>query len=260
MPQSSGYRERNSTADRALTVLQMFTEERPEVTAIDVAESLGVARSTAYRYVETLVRAGFLAETGRGGFRLGLRVLELARIARKGFGLTELCVPAMRTLAERFHQTVLLTKLMGNAVVCLEREESREQYVRLSYERGSILDINAGASALVLLSSTPDDRVRALLDSTSLHRFTANTLTDPARILDRLAKIRDEGYAVSTGEVDPTAMGIAAPIHRRDGEVLAALSVVLIQSLVSESQIAEIVEAVVKTAADLSAQAALLEL
>ncbi|WP_212743159.1 IclR family transcriptional regulator [Microbacterium sp. 2FI] len=260
MAQTSGYRERNSTADRALNVLQMFTEERPELSAIDVAESLGVARSTAYRYLQTLVQSGFLAESGRGSFRLGLYVLELARIARKGFGLTELCVPVMRELAEQFHQTVLLTKLMGNAVVCLEREEAREQYVRLSYERGSVLDINAGASALVLLSAMEDDQARGLLASTPLKQFTPNTLTDAERIVARLAQIRSDGFAISSGEVDPTAMGVAAPIRRENGEVIAAISVVLIRSLVSESQIDSIVEALVTAAAALSTQAALLEL
>lgn len=260
MAQGSGYRERNSTADRALNILQMFTEERPEVSAIDVAEELGVARSTAYRYLQTLVQSGFLAEAGRGGFRLGLHVLELARIARKGLGLTEICVPVMRELSERFRQTVLLTKLMGNAVVCLEREEAREQYVRLSYERGSILELNAGASALVLLSSMPSGEARSVLESARLRRFTSHTLVDPDDILARLDDIRDRGYAVTIGEVDPTAMGIAAPIVRDDGTVVAGLSVVLIRSLVTEDELTDIISAVVAAAQDLSAQASLLSL
>lgn len=260
MAQASGYRERNSTADRALNVLQMFADDRAEISAVDVAETLGVARSTAYRYLQTLVQAQFLAETGRGAFRLGLRVFELARIARRGYGLADLCVPAMRDLAEQFQQTVLLTKQMGTAVVCLEREESRTQYVRLSYERGSILSLNAGASALVLLAWTPEATVRGLFGHLSLQTFTAKTLTDPDAIMARLAEIRERGYSVSDGEVDPTAMGIAAPIFRPDGEVLAAISIVLIRSLVSSAQIDRIIEAVTEAARTLSERAALVEL
>ena len=261
MAQASGYRERNSTADRALNVLQMFTDDRPEISAVEVAETLGVARSTAYRYLQTLVQAQFLAETGRGAFRLGLRIFELARIARRGYGLADLCVPAMRELAERFNQTVLLTKQMGTAVVCLEREESRNQYVRLSYERGSILSINAGASALVLLAWTPEDRVRAMFENLSLlQRFTPKTLTDVEAVVERLAQIRAAGYAVTDGEVDPTAMGIAAPIFRPDGDVLAAVSVVLIRSLVSPAEIERIIEGVTEAARTLSERATLVEL
>ena len=260
MAQASGYRERNSTADRALNVLQMFADDRPEISAVEVAETLGVARSTAYRYLQTLVQAQFLAETGRGAFRLGLRIFELARIARRGYGLADLCVPAMRDLAERFNQTVLLTKQMGTAVVCLEREESRNQYVRLSYERGSILSINAGASALVLLAWTPEDRVRAMFENLSLQKFTPKTLTEVDAIVERLTQIRAAGYAVTDGEVDPTAMGIAAPIFRPDGEVLAGISVVLIRSLVSPAEIERIIEGVTEAARTLSERATLVEL
>lgn len=257
---TSGYRERNSTADRALTILQMFTEERTDITAVEVADTLGVARSTAYRYLQTLVQSNFLSDTGRGGFRLGLRILDLGRIARKGLGLADMCVPVMRDLAERFNQTVLLTKLMGNAVVCIEREEARDQYVRLSYERGSILDINAGASALVLLAGCDETKARTILTSRPLHKFTENTLTEPDEIISRLLEIRADGYGISAGEVDPTAMGIAAPILRPNGDVIAAISVVLIRRLMTQAEIDAIVRAVVEAAADLTSKAALLEL
>ncbi|MFT4229460.1 MAG: IclR family transcriptional regulator, partial [Microbacterium sp.] len=244
MAQGGGYRERNSTADRALNILQMFTDEHPEISAVEVAETLGVARSTAYRYLQTLVQADFLSENGRGAFRLGLHIVELARIARKGHGLSDLSIPVMRELAERFHQTVLLTKRMRGSVICLEREEAQSQYVRLSYERGSVLDINAGASALVLLADETEENVRRVLAEAPLRRFTENTLTTADALLERLAQIRESGYAVSQGEVDPTAMGIAAPIRRADGTTLAAVSIVLIRSLVDDDQIAEITRAV----------------
>lgn len=259
MAEGSGYRERNSTADRALTLLQMFRDDHLELSAAEVAENLGVARSTAYRYLQTLVQSQFLQEDGRGGFRLGMKVLQLARLARRGYGLAQIGVPAMRLLAEQFHQTVLLTKQMGNAVICLEREESSEQYVRLSYERGTVLSLNAGASALVLLAWLPEAEVRQLLSTVKLQKFTAATLTDPDEIIARLASIRANGYAATSGEVDATAMGIAAPIFKPNGQVLAAISVVLIESRVSRAEIDKMIAGVVESAAALTEQASLLE-
>ncbi|MCU1481853.1 MAG: IclR family transcriptional regulator [Subtercola sp.] len=259
MVEKSGYRERNSTADRALLILQMFGDDRPEVSAIDVADLLGVARSTAYRYVQTLVQSQFLVDTGRGSFRLGLRILELARIARGGLQLADLAVPRMKQLAEQHQQTVLLTKQMGPAVICLEREESRTQYVRLSYERGTVLSLNAGASALVLFAWLPEDEIRRLVSTTPLAKFTTKTLTDPDAIVARLAEIREKGVSVTDAEVDPTAMGIAAPIFNGAGVVVAALSVVLIRSLVAPESIDRIIESVSTTARELSAETSLLD-
>ncbi len=248
----SGYRERNSTADRALTILEMFDDDRLIITAVDVAETLGVARSTAYRYLQTLVTASFLEEDPGRGFRLGVKILQLSRIARRSQGVAELALPTMRQLAEELHQTVLLTRLSGNSIVCLEREESQRQYVRLSYERGSLLNINAGASALVLLAWLPEARVRELLAAQPLTRFTDATLVDPDAIVERLAAIRSDGFAVTRGEVDPEAMGIAAPIFSSGGTVVAGLSVVLIQSRIDQEAVPSITDAIVRAAAHLS--------
>lgn len=259
MSQSTGYRERNSTADRALNILEMFTDDRLVLSAAEVAEHLGVARSTAYRYLETLVQSNFLAEDGRAGFRLGMKVLQLSRLARRSYGLSDIAVPALHDLAGRFHQTVLLTKLMGNAVVCLEREESSEQYVRLSYQRGTILNVNAGASALVLLAWLPTQHLTQLLDSVKLHRFTSASLTDPQQLRTRLAAIKADGYAITHGEVDLDAIGIAAPIFQTSGAVLAAVSIVAIRSRVTDSTVDDMVSAVIRTAADLTEKAIQLE-
>lgn len=259
MTQASGYRERNSTADRALMILQMFDDDRLVLSATDVAERLLVARSTAYRYLQTLVQAQFLSEDGRGGFRLGMKVLQLSRLARRSYGLGDIAIPVMRELTERFHQTVLLTRQMGQAVVCLEREESREQYIRLSYERGTILNLNAGASAQVLLAWLTPAQQQTALQGAVLRQFTPNSIVTPAALIQRLAAIRADGYAITHGEVDSEAVGIAAPIFRSSGEVLAAISVVLIRSRVSDQELDQLKTALLDAANHLSEQAQMLE-
>ena len=59
-PPRSGYRERNSTADRTLDILGMFQPGRLRVSAQQVADELGVARSTAYRYLQTLSAEAYI--------------------------------------------------------------------------------------------------------------------------------------------------------------------------------------------------------
>lgn len=258
MTSASGYRERNSTADRALTILDMFRDDRLVLSAIEVADTLGVARSTAYRYLQTLVQSQFLLEDGRGGFRLGMRVLQLSRLARRSYGLADLAVPQMRALTQRFHQTVLLTRRMGDTIVCLEREESDQQWLRLSYERGTVMSLNAGASAQVLLAWLPEADLRALLARATLTRFTPSSVTDPEALIERLADIRATGHAITYGEVDPDAVGIAAPIFSAPDDVIAGLSVVLLRSRVTEEEIHAIADTLMATARKLSDEVALL--
>lgn len=248
----SGYRERNSTADRALDILGMFTDEQPVLSGVEVAERLGTSRSTAYRYLQSLVAGRFLEDAPGGGFRLGLRVLELARLARRTYGLSEVSLPVMRRLASRTRESVLLTRRVGDLVVCLDRAESVVHTVRISYERGSALPLNAGASALALLAWADPAETRPMLERVELSSFTPATLTDVDALVTRLAEIRDLGYSVTRGEVDDDVLGVAAPIRDDTGAVVAAVSVAAVASRVPPARQGEVVEAVREAAAEIS--------
>lgn len=232
---SAARHSRNATSDRTLQILGMFSDRRIRITTAEIVHELGISRSTAYRYVQSLVNEQFLESSSDGALRLGMRVLDLARLARAGYGLSELAIPAMRQLASSHKQTVLLTALIGRSVVCLEREESLDQFVRFSYEPGVELALNAGASALILLAWKPRSELRTLLTGAT-RRFTENTITDVAELLDRLERIREAGEAVTLAEVDQDAVGIAVPLMAGDDQAVAGLSIVALQSRFSEEQ------------------------
>lgn len=245
------YRERNTTADRALDILGLFSDQRSTVSAAELAADFGIARSTAYRYLQTLRSAGFLEENPSGGFRLGLRVFELARLARRSYGLSDIALPLLRALAEATNETALLTRRSGDRAICLERVESEVQRVRLTYERGSALALNAGASAWVLLAWEPPETVESLLKPNTLVRYTDQTLTDRKEIMHRLRAVREQGFAVSHGELDPDAMGIAAPVFDERGAVVAGVSVVAVQRR-TEHRVDVIVREVLTAAAEIT--------
>jgi DNA-binding IclR family transcriptional regulator len=258
MTRASGYRDRNSTADRALNILGMFSDERLTVSAVDVAAELGCATSTAYRYVQTLVSTSFLEEAPGGGFRLGLRVMELARLARRGYGLIDVALPVMQRLAADVGETTLLTRRIDDVVLCVERCGGADQLMRLSYERGTRVPINAGASALALLAWLPEDEIRELLGRSQLRSFTKNTLTDVDDLVKRLQTIRGDGYSVTLAEVDEDAVGVAAPVFDETGNVLAALSIVASRRRVNRERLKGVVHAVRAAADELTAKAAII--
>jgi DNA-binding IclR family transcriptional regulator len=215
---------RNSTADRTIDVLTAFDEEHPAMTAEEISERLGMSRSTTYRYLQSLRASGLIEEGAAGGeFRLGPLILNLAHIARKGIGLSEIALPVMRELTEQTGETSLLVRLSNQHVVCIERVES-PQRMRLSYERGTILPINAGGAAKVLLAYLKPDELDALLKVTPLQRYTDTTITDPDILRKDLATIRAQGYAVSNGELDFWVRGVSAPILNERGQAVASLT------------------------------------
>ena len=250
---TSTYRGRNTTADRALDILSMFGDDCLIVTAADVAAHLGVARSSAYRYLLSLKTNGFLQEDD-DGFRLGSKIFEIARLARRGVDFSGIARPVMRDLAHRTGCSVLLTRRMGRSIVCLEREDGSRP-LRLSYERGQVLPINAGAAALVPLAWASQAELEQILRK-PLTRFTEATLTDPDELRSRLRDIRETGYAVGRGELDPDIVGIGAPLTTSGGVVVGALSVAALSHRVDERKAASLARDVLNGAAALSAQLA----
>lgn len=251
------YRERNSTSDRTLDVLAMFTDENPRLTAGELAARLGTARSTAYRYLQALTAAGFIEEDPNGGFRLGMRIFELARVARRSHGFAELAGPILGKLAQATGETALLTRRHGNAVVCLDKREAEGRLLRISYERGTVLPPNAGASALILFAWDDPVTLTALLGAMTLPQYTPASPVSPADIAAILALVRDQGYLVSHGTLDPDAVGVAAPVRDEAGAVIAAVSVVALASHASGGRLSILVDAVRRAAETLSSQLAL---
>ncbi len=250
--------QRNLTADRTIQLLLLYDDSHPVLSALEVAAKLGMSRSTTYRYLQSLRSAGLLEEDA-AGFRLGPRILQLARIARRGLGLSEISIPVMRRLAQETGETTLLTRSIGNQVVCLEREES-DQHLRLSYERGQLLPAHAGASALVLLAWLAPEKLDALLGDGPLERFTEATTTDSQVLRARLAEIRHNGYAVTFGERDPGVVGIAAPLRGGDGSVVAGLTVVMPQYRLDGNRLRATIDTVMAAAAEISERLAGLDI
>ena len=250
MSETSGP-QRNLTADRTIQLLLLYDENRTVLSATEVAIRLGISRSTTYRYLQSLRDAELLEESPTG-YRLGPRIFSLARIARKGLGLSEVAAPVMRRLVSETGETVLLCRRFGDRVVCLEREESRS-YLRISYERGQILPVHAGASALVLVAWLDDAEIDRTLGSEPLQKFTDNTITDPQALRARLSEIRRLGYVVTYGEHNPGVASVAAPIFGRPDQVIAGLSVIMPQHRVEASQLQGTIELVLRAAHEITA-------
>jgi DNA-binding IclR family transcriptional regulator len=234
---------RNTTADRAIDVLLLFDVSSPVLSAGDISERLGMSRSTTYRYLQSLRSSDLLEEDAAGGgFRLGPRVFELARIARQGLGLSEIALPVMSDLCAEVDETVLLTRRAGTMAVCLERVETSHP-IRLSYERGHLLPLHAGAPSKVLLAY--EEEAGFDLESLGkLEQFTAATITDPPKLRKELARIREQGYALSSGEIDLGVRGVAAPIFGSDGTIAAGISVGALEFQVEDKDLHSVVQAV----------------
>jgi IclR family pca regulon transcriptional regulator len=77
----------SQSLERGLAILSCFTPKRPVLGIADIADELGMSRSTTHRYVITLLALGYLEQGASRKYRLGLRVTDLGMSALNSTGL-----------------------------------------------------------------------------------------------------------------------------------------------------------------------------
>jgi DNA-binding IclR family transcriptional regulator len=214
-----------SVLGRALAVLDTFSTERPEQTLGAIAQETGLPSATAYRLVSELVAWGALERVGRGRYRIGLRLWQLGSLAPEARTLRDVALAFLHDLLEVTREVVHLVVRDGDKALYLERLMARpEVHVRSRVARR--LPLHSTGPGKVLLAHAPEDVVANVLAG-PLPRLARNTITDPAVLCDALAAIRESGYCISREEMTDGASSVAAPVRGPNGDVVAAISVVV---------------------------------
>src|SRR5690606_5063861 len=110
---------------RALRILSAFSPERRRLALTEIAERAGLPLTTAHRLVGELADWGALEREPDGGYRIGLRLWEVATLAPRGIGVREAALPFLEDLYEATHENVHLAVLDGTEALYLERISGR---------------------------------------------------------------------------------------------------------------------------------------
>lgn len=239
-----------SSFARGLKVLDAVVEHGPQRVE-QIALHADMPVSSTYRYIRALVAAA-LVTAENGIYALGPRLVAAAQSALGGQQtLHELGAPVLRALARATEETAMLTVRVGSCGLVLDRVESTHA-IRLSFERGAMRPLHAGATVKMLLAYAPPELLSQVIEADAgLERFTART-PDAARLLGQLAQIRSCGYVVSHGEADPHAVGIGVPVFRGDS-LACGLSVAGPAARLTPRRIPRVLDSVMAAGRHLSA-------
>lgn len=214
-----------SVADRILSVLGAFDLGRPALTLTDISRRAGLPLATTHRLVAKLLAWGALERDAAGNYHIGLRLWEVAALAPRGVGLRDAAMPFLEDLYEATHENVQLAVLDGCDAVYVERISGRSAVGVLS-RVGARWPLHATGVGLVLLAYGNRELQERVCEG-PLCAYTEHTITDPARLRRVLAQVRQVGCAVSDRQITDDAVSVAAPVRGPQGEVAAAVSVVV---------------------------------
>jgi IclR family acetate operon transcriptional repressor len=191
----------------------------------EIADRLGVAKSTALALARTLATSGLLRSIDPGPrYVLGLNLLRLGDLVGQQTSIAELGLPTLRDLSAVTHMTARLASNESGYPVFLERIDG-EGSIRFHAPLGQREQPHATAAGKAILAHLGEMKVRALIDESGMTRYTPKTLTDVQALLGELERVRSEGYALDDEEEAEGVFCVGSAFFDHQGVCAGALSV-----------------------------------
>ncbi|MBZ0127895.1 MAG: IclR family transcriptional regulator [Rhodobacteraceae bacterium] len=241
-----------STVDKALGILDLFSEARPSLGLTEAARLSGRDKATVLRYLNALEKKGFLEQDpATRAYHLGPALVRLAVIRETTYPVSQAARMILGKLVESTGETAHLSHFAGESLSQIAVEETATHGTRVFIDMAEALSFHGTASGIAFLSACPPERARALLKG-PLATHTPATPRDPETVLAQAALASRQGFAVCPGTFEADVCGIAAPVFGPSGEVCGAVAVATPSSRMSDAARSRISRAVRKAAAEIS--------
>jgi DNA-binding IclR family transcriptional regulator len=242
MPSKRKTGRETSVVRRVSDILNLFSEDRPQIELGDAEDALGLSQATAYRYLREMHEVGLLSRVS-GRFMPGPKMIELEFIIARYDPLLVAAREPMKSLSDRTGCDVLLGRLYDIRVVNVASALASKA-AELNFPPGRTVPLFRGSQARVVL---------AAMDRRARRRVFDAGVDDPDR--DRigkdwtsfnatLQKNKRDGFYISRGELDDDVTGIAAPVFDDADTVIGSIVIVLRQGLPPALSESELVQAV----------------
>lgn len=188
-----------NAVERALDILEVFSERDGSLTLAELANRTGLYKSTILRLINSLEKYDYIRRTQDSAYRLGPKTLQLGHIYRCHFSVSQFVPDILQRVVDEINESASFYVREDDTRVCLLRVDARRA-VKDSVHEGDRLALNVGAAGHVILA------------------FSGLSG-------DKYERIRRNLYAVSYGERDPETAAIACPVLGVADELIGVLNV-----------------------------------
>ncbi|MGH3451582.1 MAG: IclR family transcriptional regulator [Haloechinothrix sp.] len=204
---------------RAIAVLDELAGEGVDLGTNEIARRTGVNVSSVSRLLATLVEGGLVQHVpSTGRYRLGIRILQMARVARENVDIRAIVHPYLTELTELTGETATLSLPGEHEVLTIDFAQS-DASVRSVAAIGRNSVAHATSVGKVFLAWG------GKLPEAELVAFTKRTITDRATLTEVIEQVRQCGWAGAIGEREAELNGVAVPVHDASQRLVAILGV-----------------------------------
>lgn len=237
---------------RACSILKCFSREKPNFKMGELASRLNLDRSTTYRVLLTLEKAGMVQRNERNGeYSLGLGAFEVGHAYLGQVDLVPMAKPIMANLASQAQETVNLAVLSDTEILYIDKVDSPRS-VGVMSKIGQRNPVYCTALGKALLAFQPKAERNRIVKGIRFRSLTPNTIVNRKDLVKELEEIRRQGFALDRREIEEDVECIAAPIRNHLGDAIASISISGPQNKIHTPQEGKFVSHVVNAALSIS--------
>lgn len=197
---------------RGLEILQLFNEKNPELSLSEIAEKMGINRSSAFRIVYTLEQCDFLRKNDAKKYSLGLKILEIGSYIIGSIAINDYALPIMKELRNDIGIAVHLSVLDGLDSVYINSLQGLGLFTS-NIKTGARWPSYATVTGQLLLTGLSDAEIRERFEGfTEWESFSDITAKNIDELLHKVAIARQSSYLISWQKFRNNMLACAAPI------------------------------------------------
>lgn len=209
------------TVQRVAAILDVMCA-KPSVGLTELADQVGLSKTTVHGLVRTLCSVGFVERDGQTRrYRLGAALLHMGSSYLHGNELRTRALGWADGLAMRTGQSVRVgTAHDAQVLIVHDVSGSDDGWQQLRI--GSLLPAHATAMGKVLLAH--HSHMREHLRRRDLPAYTDTTIVDQTQLDRELGEIRRQGWSVERGELTSGHVSVAVPISNSINPAVGSLA------------------------------------
>ena len=245
-------RERGSTIERVLDILDTVAASPKPLSATEINEVLDLPKATAHRLCSELEAHGYLLKRINGkSYQPGNRLYDVAVgvLANARFSASRHAI--LTALSEKVGETCNIAYPDGLYMAYSDRVETKAP-LRLQFAIGMRVPLYCTASGKLYLSTLPKVRRKIVIGKLKLEAHAKNTITDPDKLLTEIDQIEKTQISIDNQELYDDIIAIAVPINDKHGRFYSSLAIQAPVSRISIDSRDQYVPLLLEAAQDLS--------
>jgi len=225
---------------RAILLLRAVAEaDEQGFRLYQIADAVGLPSTTAHRILNVLVSEGLLEyDPAFKTYHIGIGLYSLGNKATR-FALRSKYRSCLENIAHKTQDSVYLIVKSGLDALCIDSIESNSTIRIMTYNIGSREPLGIGAGSLALLSFSPDEEIKSVVEANRL-RYKSNNDTSVTKLKNQINRARKLGYVYNRGAYMKGINAVGWPLFDETEKIIAAISVASIAERINTERSREI--------------------